>query len=192
MAMYEVCKECRTVYMNPEYFLSKQSEKERYDLHNNTEEDQRYVDYMYYNMQECLSLCDKKFSIGSYSLDYGCGATQIMSNLLESEGLCSISYDPLYFPIELKKAKFDLITAIEVVEHFNNPAKEWQQLFDLLAPDGVLVVRTQLITDVVDFENWWYKNDPTHVTFYHDIGLEWIANKYNRKLKIKNNFIAFL
>jgi len=37
----------------------------------------------------------------------------------------------------------------------------------LLKPGGRLYCMTDLFSETVDFANWYYKNHPSHVFFYH-------------------------
>lgn len=44
----------------------------------------------------------------------------------------------------------------------------------------------------IDFKAWYYKNDPTHVFFYHPITIKFIANAYGfSDVKINDRLILF-
>ncbi len=38
---------------------------------------------------------------------------------------------------------------------------------------------TELYNEKIEFESWYYKNDPTHVFFYQRATFEWIQKKFN-------------
>ncbi|MGO1820189.1 MAG: hypothetical protein ACTH0S_10965 [Senegalia sp. (in: firmicutes)] len=44
---------------------------------------------------------------------------------------------------------------------------------------GSIFCMTSLYDEDIDFKNWYYKNDETHVFFYHKKALEWIKNEFN-------------
>ena len=44
----------------------------------------------------------------------------------------------------------------------------------------------------IDFENWFYKNDPTHVFLYQKETFHWIKNYFGfKKVIINNRLILF-
>ncbi|MBS3808501.1 MAG: methyltransferase domain-containing protein, partial [Bacteroidales bacterium] len=63
----------------------------------------------------------------------------------------------------------------EVAEHFHHPRKEFNRLRNLLKPGGRLYCMTEIYQPDIPFQSWNYKNDETHVIFYHRKALEWIA-----------------
>ncbi|MFK5883694.1 MAG: class I SAM-dependent methyltransferase, partial [Candidatus Izemoplasma sp.] len=104
-------------------------------------------------------------------------------------GLDMYMFDPFYHNnSEYLNHKYNLITTTEVAEHFFNPMKEFEHLSGLLAPGGYLVIMTSFRTmPIEDFTNWWYRRDATHVSFYTEDTLNFIANKYNLKVVNSNN-----
>jgi 2-polyprenyl-3-methyl-5-hydroxy-6-metoxy-1,4-benzoquinol methylase len=73
---------------------------------------------------------------------------------------------------------YDFIVCCEVIEHFHKPSKEFQLLFELLKPGGFLFCMSQQIPEHQSFEEWYYKNDPTHVIFYSEENLQWIKKRF--------------
>jgi SAM-dependent methyltransferase len=74
--------------------------------------------------------------------------------------------------------QFDVITAIDVVEHIGDPMPFFRQARDRLAPGGVLV----LLTGNSSSFSWrmqggmfWYCSLPEHVSFYNHTSLNKIA-----------------
>jgi 2-polyprenyl-3-methyl-5-hydroxy-6-metoxy-1,4-benzoquinol methylase len=74
------------------------------------------------------------------------------------------------------------IVCCEVIEHFNNPAREFEKLFHLLSEDGHLICMTHLYNSDIEFRNWYYRNDPTHVFIYQEETLHYIDNRFGFKL----------
>ena len=74
--------------------------------------------------------------------------------------------------------QYDFITASEVVEHFYSPQKEFDLLANQLKPNGLLALMTALYDDSIDFKNWYYRKDPTHVAFYSRATFNYLARKY--------------
>lgn len=84
------------------------------------------------------------------------------------------------FDIEnTKNETFDLVTAFEVFEHFNNPLSEISKIFKY---SNNLILTTELIPDErTEIENWWYIAQETgqHIAFYSKKSMEMIAEKFN-------------
>lgn len=170
---YNQCFACRSVLLYPSYYLTSQEEKERYENHNNDVEDPRYQKFVSPIVQEVKSAYGPEHT----GLDYGCGTGPVISKLLKDDGYQIALYDPFFAPDPQRlAAKYDYIVCCEVMEHFNKPADEFKRLRSLLNPGGVLFCMTEIYSEDIDFKAWYYKNDPTHVFFYHRKGLEWIKN----------------
>ena len=88
--------------------------------------------------------------------------------------------------------QYDFITCTETAEHFYDPFKEFNTLNDLLKPGGWLGVMTSFLTSDEMFENWYYRRDPTHVTFYCEKTFQVIASQRNWKCEIKSKDIVLL
>jgi len=81
---------------------------------------------------------------------------------------------------DISTKKFDLVTAFEVFEHFNNPLESISKIFDYAAN---LILTTELIPDdEAEIENWWYIAEETgqHISFYSSKSMEIIAKKFNK------------
>lgn len=79
-------------------------------------------------------------------------------------------------------ARAELITAIEVFEHFVDPMTEIQRLFE--DTDSVLFT-TELRPEAVPApESWWYYGfeHGQHIAFYSRTSLQWIAGKLGLRL----------
>ncbi len=173
---YYRCTNCLSVMMDPLNHLSPQEEKKRYDEHNNDVNDSGYRGFVKPLVDTVLS----KFDLSAAGLDYGAGSGPVASAILKEKGYRIYPYDPFYWNNKaLLKLSYNYIICCEVIEHFANPAKEFKLLRSLLKPGGSLICMTEILSSSLDFEQWYYKNDPTHVFFYHPNALAWIKETHH-------------
>ena len=78
--------------------------------------------------------------------------------------------------------QYDFITASEVVEHLKQPMIELNRLMGLLKSNGVLAIMTQILSPQIDFDQWYYKNDPSHISFFSEKPLKFLAEKWQVEL----------
>lgn len=170
------CQACHAVFKDPKVYLSSTLEKARYDTHNNTIDNEGYVQYLTTFMDQAV----KPFIEEGSALDYGCGPGPVLGELLTRRGFDVSNYDPFYAPNEaLLNKKYDLITLTEVLEHVFDPNKVFQTLAQALKPEGILAVMTSFVPrSNEDYLTWWYKRDATHVVFYHLKSFEALAERY--------------
>lgn len=173
---YYLCTNCFGVFLDADALPSLEDEKIRYEKHNNDVNDVRYQNFV----SPITSRILQDFTPKSKGLDFGAGTGPVISKVLHEKGFTIKSYDPIFhnFP-ELLENKYDYIACCEVIEHFHHPRKEFQLLYNLLAPKGKLYCMTEMVTESIIFENWYYKNDPTHVFFYSEETMKWIKNNYH-------------
>lgn len=177
---YQQCQRCQFLFMRPEFLLSSELEKLRYQQHENHVEDVGYQNFV-------TPLCDlilKSVKPHLSGLDYGCGPGPVVTYLLSKQGYKIDLYDPFFKPNdEVFKLKYDFIFACEVVEHFYHPFLEFQTLIDLLKPQANLFIQTQFYHSGLNFKSWSYKNDPTHVGFFSEPCWEWLAQFFSLQIK---------
>jgi hypothetical protein len=167
------CTNCGGIQLLPEFYVSENIEKKRYLSHNNDVEDPRYQNFV----SPITSRIIKDFSPAEKGLDYGCGTGPVATTELQKEGYTIALYDPYFHPnTEVLNAKYDFIICCEVMEHFYEPKREFSELAVRLHPGGKLYCKTSLYSEEIDFDKWYYKNDPTHVFFYTEKSLEWIKD----------------
>jgi 2-polyprenyl-3-methyl-5-hydroxy-6-metoxy-1,4-benzoquinol methylase len=163
------------VFVPREQQLSVDQEKSIYDFHENKLDDSGYRQFL----SRLSSAIAERLPSGASGLDYGCGPGPLLSTLLSDAGYRMQIYDPFYAPFpQMIQYGYDFITASEVVEHFRKPNQEFQRLFHLLNPGGVLAVMTKLLIDLEAFKNWHYKNDLTHISFFSKPTMHWLADKH--------------
>ncbi|MDT0676082.1 class I SAM-dependent methyltransferase [Autumnicola musiva] len=186
---YARCKNCKAVLLLPDCYLPSEDEKNRYLRHNNNVTDPSYVEFTAPVTEAIL----KDFTKEAYGLDYGCGTGPVIANQLQSKGYKIALYDYFFKDDKnLLKLKYDFIICSEVMEHFHYPAAEFRELAAMLNPGGKLYCKTSLYFNTIDFENWYYKNDNTHVIFYTEKSLKWIKENINfSSVTISRELIVF-
>lgn len=175
--------------MMARHHLPALDEKKRYELHNNNPKDQGYLQFL----SPITNYITSNFNGEHKGLDFGCGPVPAMQIILKEKKVNITSYDPYFSKIERSAFdSYDFIILCEVMEHFSSPLTEFKFLYQLLHPGGHLICKTNLFSDAINFETWWYKNDPTHVFFYADQSIEFIKNVCNfTTIKKFDDFFVF-
>jgi len=161
---YYHCKACEYVFKSPECYQDLEAQKERYNLHENNEEDVGYRAYF----QRFLDFVLPYVGEVQTALDFGCGRTSLLAKLLEKEGISCDYYDPIYHPDTLDDSKkYDLIVSTEVFEHLYQPKEVFESLLGRLHKGGYLAIQTEFHSNEhTSFQKWWYPQDSTHIVFF--------------------------
>lgn len=163
--------------------------KAHYDCHNNDPGDLRYRAFL---SRLANPLIDR-LTIGAHGLDYGSGPGPTLSLMLEEAGFTTDIFDPLYSPNQAcLNRSYDFITASEVAEHFDQPRTEFQRLWAILRPGGLLGIMTKRLSTPAAFINWHYKNDPTHISFYAADTFLWISKWLSASLEFVDRDVVLL
>jgi hypothetical protein len=172
---YFHCPRCDLVFADPASHLDAAAAKEEYDRHENDPADSGYRRFLNRLAAPLVS----RLSRGMEGLDYGCGPGPTLSVMLEEAGMTMAVYDPVYRPdpVVLDR-RYDFVTCTEVVEHFSQPAHDWQCLTALVRPGGWLGIMTKLVISRERFVHWHYKNDLTHVGFYSPATFAWLGTHF--------------
>ncbi|WP_245830827.1 class I SAM-dependent methyltransferase [Marivirga sericea] len=150
-------------------------EADRYKAHNNDVTDPNYQKFV----SPITDAIDKNFSKDQKGLDFGSGTGPVITKVLKEKGYTLETYDPFFDNRpEVLKETYDFIACCEVVEHFHTPDLEFQRLRSLLKPGGKLYIMTNLFSEKTPFDSWYYKNDMTHVFFYHQFTFDWIKKSF--------------
>lgn len=184
------CDGCAALIRDPATYLDKKQELERYLTHNNDVEDTGYQNFVQPVVNQVLEHFMADRHLG---LDYGAGPGPVITKLLNDKGYKLNLYDPFFWPdTAVLKKSYDYIVCCEVMEHFNNPKEEFAKLFKLLKPGGQLICKTDLYNSDINFEKWYYKNDPTHVIIYQIATLDWICQNFGwNKVAVNERTIVF-
>lgn len=187
---YYRCSHCLSVMMDPQQFLGPAEEKSRYDQHNNDVNDPGYRNFV----RPLVDKIEERHGAIETGLDFGAGSGPVAAVMLRERGYKEIElYDPYYHSDRsVFNRHYHFIICSEVIEHFHRPAESFELLSSLLRPGGSLFCLTALYDQDIDFEKWYYKNDPTHVFFYHCRALHWIKQEYNfTDLEMEDRIIRF-
>lgn len=177
---YLQCGHCQLVFVPPGQQLSPVQEKCHYDLHENNPGDQRYRAFL---GRLCTPLVDKLVP-GSRGLDFGAGPGPTLSVMLQEAGFDVAIYDIYYAPDRSILAnRYDFITATEVIEHLSRPGEVLGDLWSMLEPGGWLGLMTKLVRDKVAFERWHYKNDPTHISFFSSVTMDYLRTQWGARIE---------
>jgi hypothetical protein len=177
---YLRCPNCQCVFTNPSDYLNQELELDQYSRHNNSFDSPGYVDMF---LRYLDFVIPKDFN-GRF-LDFGSGPEPVLQQVLQNKGFECDIYDP-YYADSLPDKKYDFVTSTEVFEHFYDPLKEIETITKMLNKGGYLAVMTLFIKEEIDFQDWWYRRDPTHVTFYHQDTFEHIAECFGLEV-VKSN-----
>ncbi|WP_203142570.1 class I SAM-dependent methyltransferase [Marinobacter mangrovi] len=184
---YWRCGRCEATLMAPEHWLDRDAEKRVYDLHDNNPEDEGYQRFLTKLADPILTLAPDE----AHGLDFGCGPGPALAKMLAARGMEVSLYDPFYAPNpETLEQTYDFITCTEVVEHLQDPNTVFRQLDNLLKPGGWLGVMTCFQTDDARFANWHYRRDPTHIVFYRESTLRWLAESLGWELEVPAKDVA--
>ncbi len=112
-------------------------------------------------------------------LDYGCG-NGLFVGYLNNNGVIADGYE-----------KYDVITAIEVFEHLAEPYSEIDEIFNLLADGGTVMVETSF-TDWMNDDDIYINPEIGHSTIFSHSGMDelmiekgfHIGNHINRNVRV--------
>ncbi len=172
------CSLCFSVFLNPNHYTTLDKEVAHYKTHNNDPFDVRYQNFVSPVVNSILNSFKKE----DKGLDFGSGTGSPIVKMLRDNEYNISQYD-LFFHTDktVLQQQYNYISCTEVAEHFKEPYKEFTLLRNLLLPSGKLLLMTVLFEDKSDFSTWYYKDDPTHVFFYHPKAFEWIKNEFGFK-----------
>jgi SAM-dependent methyltransferase len=144
------------------------------------------------------SLLETSGRLDIATLDFGCGDGGLV-RFLRDGGIKAFGVDRVPVDNDMKEyvytdldrlpdMKFDLITAVEVMEHLHDPVGILEKLAPLLAEDGFIYLTTMLTNRAMPgirfFPYWIYQADATHVGFFHEKTFDIIAEKLGLDLQV--------
>ncbi len=189
---YYRCCSCGFVYLDDKFIIDKESEKSQYDMHENSFESLGYVKMFEDFIEKSILPYEKDID---NALEFGCGSGPVLAELLRRQGLTVDIYDLYFFPKKVYKGKkYDLITSTEVFEHLKNPIEVLKMLVEHTNKNGYIVLMTKFPPkDDKEFLAWWYRRDPTHISFFTPKSFEVMAEKVGLKVLkiIDENIVIF-
>ena len=182
---YYHCNNCECIFKSPIYYQDLNTQKNRYDLHENSNDSEGYKSYFYRFLDFVLPL----ISMPKKALDFGCGESKLLSNILNDMKIDTYVYDPIYYSNSASlNQKYQLIVSVEVFEHLHHPKKIFEQLLNMLETDGYMAIQTQFHTNnIEEFKKWYYHQDPTHIVFYTEKTFKILCDIYHCKIVAHND-----
>ncbi len=127
------------------------------------------------------------FDINAKFLDYG-GGYGVLTRLMRDIGFDFVWHDKYaknLFSIGFeyqKSHKIELVTAFEVLEHLSFPFVELDEIFNIA--DNLLISEEIFEAPPPALNLWWYyaPESGQHISFYSKKTLNFIAEKFNKKL----------
>ena len=186
---YERCGACHATFLDPEQRLPIDDEHARYRLHRNDPEDKEYRRFL----SKLAGPLLRQLPAAAKGLDYGCGPGPALACMLREAGHQIRLFDPLFFPDpEPLEDLYDFIVCTEVIEHFHRPAEEFVRFDRMLRPGGWLAIMTCFQTDDNRFATWHYRRDPTHVVFFRESTLRYVARQFQWRCEIPTKDVALM
>lgn len=168
---YYRCEACGFVTLAPGQRPACAAAKARYLLHDNDPEDRGYGEFLSGFASNAIL---PFIAPGARVLDFGSGPRPALAALLASLGHPCDLYDPHFAKTRAwRRRLYEAIVLHEVAEHLAAPGATLGILAERVAPGGVIAIRTRFLPERgQDFDDWWYRMDPTHVSFYEPRSLE--------------------
>ena len=186
---YWRCDDCALRFLQADQLPAPDEELAHYRLHNNDVNDAGYRGFLARLAEPLLQLLPP----AQRGLDYGCGPGPALAQMLRAAGHDVAVFDPLFAnEPELLQQQYDFITCTETVEHFHHPVTEFQRLIDMLNPGGWLALMTTLQDNDKHFADWHYRRDPTHVCFYRQETMRWLADAFDLSMRQPSRNVILL
>ncbi|MBM4152858.1 MAG: class I SAM-dependent methyltransferase [Kiritimatiellaceae bacterium] len=183
------CPVCDFVFVPPAFHESPEQEKLRYTFHQHSLNDPGYRSFLERLFQPLKS----RLAPNAHGLDFGCGQFPTLSVLFEEAGLSCDNYDLYFAPNRAVFEKtYDVLTCSETIEHFARPREEFERFLQRVKPGGWIGIMTQLRDEAPSFENWFYKNDVTHVGFFSRATFHYLAQTYGLRLDLCEQGVILL
>ena len=186
---YFHCEVCDLVFLHPSQRPNQEEELKEYQQHNNDPCDPGYRRHLRKLTDPLLD----GLPVSVKGLDFGAGPGPAISAMLGEQGFEVANYDPYFSPdkgVLLKR--YDFICCSEVAEHFYQPAEAFDLIGSLLAWGGRLGVMTQFRPKEIEFADWYYIKQSSHVTFYNETTFCWLAETQGWSIKhLKDPIVIF-
>jgi len=185
--IYYRCRQCRLVFLDPQFYLDPIEEKARYDRYENDVEDPDYLSFLSRSFNEVV----RQIRPPARGLDFGCGNGPALAAMARKAGYTMKVYDKFYADDrDVLDLTYDFITCTEVAEHLADPAKELGRLWQQLEPGGLLVIQTKRVLGDERFKTWFYRDYPTHITFFAQASFEWLAEQWRTIVHFPHDDVA--
>lgn len=182
---YLQCTNCELIFKVDKPSID--NERSHYDSHENDPEDNRYIEFL----ENVLTPLKKYLKSNDVGLDFGSGPGPAIAPYFEKLGFSMTNFDPFFGPKEVE-GEFNFITSTEVWEHFHYPGESISKCLSHLKSEGYIGIMSTWWDETIDFKNWYYRRDVTHVVFYTMRTLNYIAGNFGLKLiESGKNWVVF-
>jgi len=157
--------------------------------------------HLWKNQVDALMEIVGKYRTPQQILDFGSGSGE-MTRELRIRGLNVTPLEPMingFLKDQNYSRGFDVIIAVEVIEHLLNLWEELKELDKVLVEGGIMIFSTALTNDFIEtpqaaevFQKWWYKDDPTHVSFFCNRAVKVLAEMGGWKAEVFGNQVFVL
>ena len=189
---YYRCCSCGFLYLDDKFIVNNEREKSQYAMHKNSFESLGYVKMFEDFIEKAILPYEKDIN---NVLEFGCGSGPVLAELLRRNGLTVDIYDLYFYPEKVYEGKqYDLITSTEVFEHLKNPVEVLKMLVEHTNDHGYIILMTKFPPkEDKAFLAWWYRRDPTHISFFTPKSFEVMAEKLGLKVikTIDENIVVF-
>lgn len=170
------CHHCACIFKTPQSYQDIETQKKRYDLHDNDAQSAGYRAYFGRFLDFVLPNTGRPES----ALDFGCGRSTLLATLLADRGIRCDVYDPIYYPdTAYLHREYPLIVSTEVFEHLHDPAAVFERLVACMKKDGYLAIQTQFVPESIqEYLHWYYRQDPTHIVFFALRSFEILSERF--------------
>ncbi len=186
---YWRCSACEATFLDPAMLPDRAAEQAEYRLHRNDPDDAAYRQFLHRLAAPLL----ERLPPARRGLDFGCGPGPALAAMLREAGHSMALYDPFFCDDRgVLDDRYDFISCSETIEHFHRPAAEFRRFDRMLVPGGWLALMTSFQNDDAKFANWHYRRDPTHVVFFREATLRYLARQFGWHCEIPARNIALL
>jgi hypothetical protein len=190
--LYYRCTSCGFLYLDDKFIIDEESEKSQYDMHENSFDSLGYVKMFEDFIEKAITPYEENIK---NALEFGCGSGPVLAELLSRKGINVDKYDLYFYPEKVYEGKsYDLISSTEVFEHLQKPLEILEMLVEHTNNNGYIVLMTKFPPkDDEEFLAWWYRRDPTHISFFTPQSFEVMAKKVGLKVlkTIDKNIVVF-
>lgn len=188
-SVYWRCGRCEARFLDPAQRPTPEAERRHYLTHRNDVADPGYRRFLGRLAAPLLA----RLAPGAQGLDIGAGPGPALARMLEEAGHTVALYDPVFHPDPTPLDRtYDFVVCTETIEHVHEPAALFERFDALLRPGGVLGLMTCFQTDDARFARWHYRRDPTHVVFYREATLRWLAATHGWSCAIPEKDVALM
>lgn len=169
--VYEVCHHCGLVQVQACFLPSPDDARARYLHHAGDAGSEGHRRFLSQAVSPTLPFLYTESNI----LDFGCGPVPVLASMLSEKGFTCDSYDPNFDFLVPENNQYDHVFCLETAEHFTRPHADLNTLNQRVKPGGTLTLMTERYIDQGQFSGWYYKRDKTHVAFYHEKTIQFLA-----------------